>query len=74
MRYYVTYIVPKKEQKKEKIFRDRLLGSAHWNIIEDVPDDDDNVGAIQVTVSVDERTATFIALKYNSTMRPNYGI
>lgn len=69
MRYYITYTVPKSDIKKERKIRDKLLGSAHW-----CEENEDEDGAIIVTVSVDEKTASFIALRYQCTSRPNYGI
>ncbi len=69
MRYYVTYTVPMLDIMSEKSIRNKLLGSAHW--CEEKPVED---GALEVTVCVEERTASFISLRYQCTTRPNYGV
>ena len=73
MRHYVTYRVPKLDLEEDEKFRSKLLGSAHWYHMETV-DVENGDTEFEITVSVEERTASFIALRYNCTIRPNHGI
>lgn len=69
MRYYVTYNVPWDEIEKDEEFRNKLLGRSHWRQEETIEEN-----GLRVTVSVDERTASYISLRYTTEVRPNHGI
>jgi hypothetical protein len=73
MRYYLTYNLPSSELAKDTEFRNKLLGSSHWFELKSISDGDNDT---QITISVDERMASYMALKipYKMELRPNHGI
>lgn len=73
MRYYLTYNLPSSELEKDFEFRRKLLGSSHWFEQTEIDDGDNNT---RITISVDERMASYMLLKipYKVEKRPNYGL